>query len=327
MAETSKIEWTDATFNPWIGCTKCSPGCENCYAERDFGPKSRHPMGGWGADEPRHWTSEANWKKPLAWNRKCERENRRMTVFCGSICDIADPEVSQIWFSDVIRLVLKTPNLNWLFLTKRPEELKRRLDDFYKYSLEYRFVIPNLWLGVTACNQEETKKVWTLLKTPAAGRFVSIEPMLGPIDLNKFELLCKAWSRRRPTLGTYLDWVICGGETGPKARPLHPDNVASLRDQCQSTETPFFFKQWGEWSPWAPMKNGVYDLCSGITLAPDGTIYRGGDLTYPGGPRRGEAYRAGHDKANLTSMYRIGKAAAGCLLDGKEYKEFPEALK
>ena len=330
MAETTKIEWCDATFNPWIGCSKCSPGCDNCYAERMF----RRGLFGkfeWGNGQ-RARTSEENWKHPIRWNRKCERNRTRMSVFAGSLCDIGDTDSDYVWFFDFMCLIVKTPYLDWLLLTKRPESLKNRINYFYKeYWGTRNNIIPNLWVGVTVCNQEEAKKVWTLLDIPAIGRFVSVEPMLGPVDLNKLDLLCATWIRGGATIGRYLDWVICGGETGPNARPMHPDWVRNLRNQCQGeyAQTPFFFKGWGEWSPSAPLKNGVYDLDSASIVSVDGTVFDPSSLTYPDGKRRMEAYNI--RPFNGTSMYRVGKKVAGCELEfgsafQKEYKEFPKQL-
>lgn len=324
MAENTKIEWCDHTFNPWIGCTKVSTGCENCYAERDFG--QRKHFAEWGSGKPRRRTSEANWKKPLAWNRKAEKENRRFNVFCGSLCDVFDEEVPERWRCDLFRLVRETKNLNWLFLTKRPEIMTTY------FIWGYDKPLPNLWLGVSVCNQKEVKKVWTLLETPAVGRFVSVEPMLGKINFRwKDHFLSQQLRQSLITRGfrneldvlKMLDWIICGGETGPNARPLHPDWVRSLRDQCEAAEVPYFFKQWGEWSPLAPLKNGTFDLDSAMAVAEDGTVYDPLDIAFPDGKRRGEAY----DKSNFHSMYRVGKAAAGCEIDGKEWKQVPEKLK
>lgn len=339
MAKRTKIEWCDATFNPWVGCTKISPACENCYAERDFGHR-RH-FAEWGPGKPRRKTSEAYWKKPLRWNRKAEHEGTRLKVFCGSLCDIGDLEAPAEWFDETMNLVTNTPNLTWLFLSKRPETLKERLASFGKRYLPNTlpgcdaakglmpWPLPNLWIGVTTENQKMAdKRIPILLNTPAIGRFVSIEPILGEIDFNQWMIDDRHYMARCPRCdwigssrhcgsGDYwpqdgcecpecgyecdnlpgdrkIDWVILGGETGPNARPLNPHWVRTIRDQCQRCEVPFFFKQWGEFE--YQLRQGV---CAGMTY---------------------------HDIQYYEPIF-VGKQKAGCLLDGREHKEFPEGLK
>lgn len=207
MAETTGIAWTDSTFNPWIGCTKVSPGCDHCYAEA---LDKRHRWGGethWGVGKPRRRTSPSNWRKPLTWQRHAENGllpdgktphgGRRPRVFCASLADVLDKEVPDEWRWDLVALVKATPGLDWLFLTKRIGLAREKpwLTDH-----------PNVWIGATIVNQEEADRdVPKLLDTPAAKRFVSYEPALGPVDWRKYP---------------GIDWIIVGGEStqGAKAR-------------------------------------------------------------------------------------------------------------
>lgn len=239
MGENSKIEWCDHTFNPWIGCTKVSPACVNCYAEtytrRVGGPE-------WGKGKPRRRTTDANWRKPFAWNRKAEGAAVRPKVFCSSLADVFDAEVPAEWRKDLWSLIAMTPNLDWLLLTKRPENIARMLPGGWGDGWA------NVWLGTTVENQAQAnRRVPVLLAADAAKHFLSCEPLLGSLDLGRVleNLPPNYWF----TWLDLLDWVICGGESGPGARPIDPDWVRSLRDQCRETDVPFLFKQWGEWHP------------------------------------------------------------------------------
>lgn len=189
-------------------------------------------------------------------------------------------------------------------------------------------VLPNVWLGVSVENQRwADQRIPLLLQTPAAVRFLSCEPLLGPIRLDRwigFPRLTpdgKHWESVDSPPS--ISWVIVGGESGSGARPMHPDWARTIRDQSVAAGVPYFFKQWGEWSPLAPMRDGVFDFRNGHVLADDGTLYRAEDLSYPDGPRWGEATRAHHDRANLTAMYRVGRKAAGRELDDRVWSEFP----
>lgn len=253
MGENSKIAWCDHSFNSWIGCTKVSPACLNCYAEaygRRFGVE-------WGPGKPRKRTSEANWKKPLAWDRKAAKLGIRYRVFCASLADVFDPEVPGEWRYDLFALTVQTPNLDWLLLTKRAKEMRAYM--MALTSCAGGKTLPNVWLGVTAENQEQADiRIPSLLATPAAKRFVSIEPMLGPVDLPEKWLgphspeYHEKWGRCNcPS----LDWVICGSESGPKRRHFDVDWPRSLRDQCQAAGVAFFFKQ----GPGGPPPKGVIE--------------------------------------------------------------------
>lgn len=257
MGENSKIAWTDHTFNPWIGCARVSAECKNCYAET---MDARYQFGGrinWGKTAPRHRTGEANWRKPLAWNRAAEAAGVRRRVFCASLADVfedrrdLDPMRDDLW-----ELIRQTPNLDWLLLTKRPEMIphlglmgvgrcqcedsdssfdpgivKSSNGDHWHARCQWP---DNVWLGTSVGHPDTVHRIDTIRPLWASVRFLSCEPLLddlGPLDL------------------TGIDWVICGGESGPNARPIDPEWVRDLRDQCQSAGVPFFFKQWGGNTP------------------------------------------------------------------------------
>lgn len=220
--EDSKIEWTDHTLNPWIGCTKISPGCRNCYAAAQ---NRRYRGDNWGPDKPRRLLGADNWKKPMRWNRRAAREGTRMRVFCGSMCDVFDEagpadERLRLW-----ALIRATTHLDWLLLTKRPENIASMLPP------DWGEGYPNIWLGTTVENAEmAAKRIPILRALPATVRFLSVEPLLGPIeDLDPVG----------------IDWVIAGGESGPAARPMTLEWARSIRDQCVRADVAFFFKQWG----------------------------------------------------------------------------------
>lgn len=250
MGETT-IEWADYTFNPWLGCTKVSPACDHCYAE-SWARRTGQPDLWAGT---RKLTSASNWAQPLKWDRKAAADGVRRRVFCASLADVFDNQVTQGWRQDLWALIADCVHLDWLLLTKRPQNIMKMLPGSCAVQI-YGANWPwhHVWLGTTAENQEEAdRRIPILLATPAAVRFVSLEPVLGPIDLSRWTTdqaryaeYCDAVGGPQPKL-TILDWVIVGGESGPKARPMHPDWVRSIRDQCRSSCVPFLFKQWGEW--------------------------------------------------------------------------------
>ncbi|AJG19020.1 phage Gp37/Gp68 family protein [Cupriavidus basilensis] len=295
MSETTKIEWTDATFNPWIGCTKVSPACDHCYAEVSTPARALGVT--WGAKEDRHRTSAANWKLPHRWNAQHDAffatHGRRRRVFCASLADVFDNAVSAQWRFDLLRLIVETPNLDWLLLTKRIGNAAEMLEQAMRALTVGREgwrdnYLPNVWLGATICNQEEADRdIPKLLAVPASVRFLSMEPLLGPVDLRMW--MRAAWRGPLP-----IGWVIVGGESGAGARPMHPDWARSLRDQCAAAGVAFLFKQWGEWL--GPGQDGSHD----------------------------------HDPIELNasdSPARVGKKAAGRLLDGAQHDGFPEATR
>jgi len=226
MAENSKIEWCDHTFNPWIGCQKVSPGCDHCYAEAMM--DKRYGRVKWGPHGERKRTSEDNWKKPLVWAKRAN--GHRSRVFCASLADWLDNRVPREWRSDLGRLIEATPRLDWLLLTKRPENYEKlapcRLDK----------IPANVWLGVTCEDQPHYERRWGVLSRPrisATFKFVSYEPALGPLTL-----------QHQPG-ESVPDWIICGGESGPGARRMKPAWVGALREECADLNIPFFMKQIG----------------------------------------------------------------------------------
>ena len=331
MAENTAIEWCDHTFNPWEGCQKVGPGCDNCYAEaRDL-----RFTGGthWGPNAPRRLTSQANWAKPIKWNREAAASGIRPRVFCASLADVFDNAVDPAWREDLWRLIAATPNLDWLLLTKRPSNIGKMLPTFAHWGNGW----PNVWLGCTVVNQGEADRdIPKLLQIPAAVRFLSIEPMLGPIDLtwafaDARTGCCHVCGFRTNTLNGKcpndgsaifddigIDWVIVGGESGPHARPMHPDWARSLRDQCAAAGVPFLFKQWGEWGH-ALQMNGVTAVAN--APAKDGFYAHPARYRVHGGPYDGQCFES-HAEDHL--LLRIGKKAAGRLLDGVEHNGFPE---
>lgn len=272
MSANSRIEWCDHTFNPWIGCTKVSPACDHCYAE--VSTPSRALGVAWGAGQPRRRTSPSNWSLPLRWNAQAEafhaQHGRRQRVFCASLADVFDNEVPSAWRQSLMSLIARTPDLDWLLLTKRIGNAARMLSDASMHDAllltanDQPRLLPNVWIGATICNQTEADRdIPKLLATPARVRFLSIEPLLGPVDLAAAYLPCPNAEDivMDPETGSYeccrrcdytgigdemgVDWVIVGGESGTNARPMHPDWARGLRDQCAAAGVPFFMKQMG----------------------------------------------------------------------------------
>lgn len=320
MSENTKIEWADHTFNPWVGCTKVSPACDHCYAE-SWAKRSGSVQ--WGGERRR--TTPANWKLPLKWNAQAEREGRRFRVFCASLADVFDNQVPQEWRDDLFALIRSTPHLDWLLLTKRIGNTAKMIEQAVDAQPELLWKWPwfNVWIGATICNQEEADRdIPKLLAVPATKRFLSIEPLLGPVDLTGEYLKAKLGeypfkglsSAHRTQLIDLLDWVIVGGESGPKARPMHPDWARSLRDQCQAAGVPFMFKQWGEWGPtWTE----AHDHLGGFPVDPAGGHSIAGTRVVV---RR---FANGDVREALWPIQRHGKKAAGRLLDGREWNEVP----
>ena len=336
MSENSKIEWTDHTFNPWEGCQKVGPGCDHCYAETRNARFAGGTAINWGPGAPRRRTSPANWRKPLQWNAHADaffaEHGRRQRVFCASLADVFDNAVDPSWRADLFDLIEKTPNLDWLLLTKRignvmpmlSETAQRRFD---LECIEAPRLPDNVWLGATIVNQEEADRdIPKLLASPARVRFLSMEPLLGPVDIRSYMWpVCGWWKgpynsyREAKAAGAecglkrqalvsahacFIDWVIVGGESGHGARPMHPDWALSLRDQCAAAGVPFLFKQHGEWMP-ADRDRGT------VTLR-----FESADET---GPRQPDW----HEWPDGQIAARVGKKAAGRLLDGRTHDEFP----
>lgn len=340
MADRSKIEWTDATWNIVNGCSVLSPGCTNCYAMRLAGWLKKNDPSRAGLTEPSKtgpvWTGEVRWNAkqeelPLRWRRP-----RR--VFVAAHGDIFHENVPTEWLDRIWAIMKLAENHSFQVLTKRPKRMRLYLSDpelperiAQRCLIEgrnmrpgapcwqgdrwrdagqgvvvpARWPLPNVHLGVSAEDQvRANERVPELLQTPAAFRFVSLEPLLGPVDLARVEFMpgnsaymidaryvCEGYQA--------LNWVIAGGESGLRARPMEIGWVRALRDQCAATGTPFFFKQWGEWAPF-----------------PDDDF------------RYGEhGYGSRADKVDVKRrMYRLGKRAAGRMLDGREHNELPPMI-
>lgn len=316
MGADTRIEWADHSFNAWTGCTRVSPGCDNCYAAAQA---KRNPstFGSWEPGGARKRTSAAYWDQPRRWNAKAEREGRRVRVFCASMADVFDSKADPAWREDLWALIHDTPHLDWLLLTKRPQNIAKMLpgSDGRGPSDYSRGVWgegwPNVWLGTTAENQAEAeRRIPHLLAVPAAKRFLSCEPLLGPVDL-------KPWFRNDYPSGYYLSgngihWVITGGESGPNARPSNPQWFRDLRDQCATAGVPFFFKQWGEWFPAELEDTG------------EGRMQMSPDVDHDPQADRWEFSPKPHRRlSDGTGMGRIGKQHTGRLLDGREHNEVP----
>lgn len=342
MSTNTKIEWTDHTFNPWEGCQKVGPGCDHCYAETRNARFGGGQAVNWGPGAPRRRTSASNWELPKRWNAQAAafmaQHGRRQRVFCASLADVFDNAVDSEWRQDLANLILDTPNLDWLLLTKRIGNAGRMLGEMFLDGTP-----DNLGIGATITSQPEADRdITKLLTVPARMRFLSMEPLLGPVNLwlptrrwensagdascdhccngdrcddpTHYERGRPEWKIRCPYCrgtgnGNPIDWVIVGGESGPGARPMHPQWARDLRDQCAAAGVPFLFKQWGEWVPRGPESMGypLVDDVPRVRLTDLGE--NGGDLAAEGG--------------NHIWMQRAGKKAAGRLLDGSQHDGFP----
>jgi protein gp37 len=342
VGANSKIEWTHHTFNPWMGCTKVAAGCEHCYAEA---LTKRTGLVKWGPSGTREVTSERYWLQPLKWNREAEVAGERRRVFCASLADVFEDWTQPIAVGDgylelddvrreLFALIDDTPQLDWLLLTKRPENIRRmmvehclqkvpghvRQNEGDGYKIRRR---ENVWLGTSIAEQQDAdRNIPELLKCRdlASVLFLSCEPLLGPVDLTPW-LVCAC----KPT-GECCDlcltggpqWVIVGGESGPGARPMHPAWAWNLRNQCNAAEVPFFFKQWGEWLPLDSYRFEVHG--SDFDRHPTA-------MMLPNGLRDDEVTREACFAAQSlpTSFARVGKKAAGRELDGRTWDELPAA--
>lgn len=329
MGDKSRVEWTEATWNPMSGCSKVSEGCRNCYAESmaarfggagqpyegliHYPEPTRHAAGQWNGQVR---VSEDAMRTPQRWTRP-----RR--IFVNSMSDLFHEAVSFEDVAKVFGVMAACPQHTFQILTKRPARMqaffawlkakgdaphpidKTRIGErmvalmaqFDLVNIEHRFgpwPLPNVWLGVSVEHQAAAdERIPLLQEVPAALRWVSVEPLLGPINL-------------APYTGT-LDWVVAGGESGPHARPMHPEWVSGLRDQCRAAAVPFLMKQWGEWAPGTSLDgNFVHALYGGP------------------GFRSRAAGRDTHDFGHGYMAVRIGKKAAGRLMDGRIEDAYPE---
>lgn len=315
----SKIEWTNETWNPIIGCTKISPGCDNCYAEimafrlmhMPYTSYYQNVLKDNGESHPHKFRNLPKWngkthfvksqlEKPLKWKKP------RMVFVC-SMGDLFHESVPFIEIDSIFSIMSDNDQHTYQILTKRPDRMREFFywkSDWYGKKWQPK---DNIWFGVTAENQEQANiRIPVLLKIPAAVRFVSIEPMLSPIDISNYLKVINesGWHDfGGPFSGrNKLDWVICGGESGHKARPMHPDWVRSLRDQCKAAEVPFFFKQWGEWMPTEDFVDNLKEL---IKKHPEAQIL--------------DCFKF-EDELRIT---KLRKKYTGRLLDGVEHNEMP----
>lgn len=337
MGEATSISWCDSTWNAWIGCQKVGPGCDHCYAET---LNNRFGGGNWGPHAQRRRTSVGNWDEARLWQRTADafvrRHGHRRRVFCGSMMDIADNAVPIEWAHAAFSLMEECDGLNWLPLTKRIRNIGKRVPDHWTRRGGWP---KHVGLMITVVNQEEADRdIPVLLEQmgeytiPWVG--LSMEPLLGPVDLTPHlygratrcsdcpadgDCCCGYDTRRTLTGEPYIGWVIAGGESGKDARPMHPNWARFLRDQCATAGVPFHKKQWGEWAPYDPES----------PVAPLAFVDLDGNEKHD--PTKGDLRRA-IEQAHQTGsepwalMQRIGKKAAGRLLDGIEYNGLPEAL-
>jgi protein gp37 len=234
MAKDSRIEWTHHTFNPWWGCVKVSAACDHCYAET-WAKRLGEQV--WGASSGRRFFGDAHWNEPIKWDKEAAAQKTRRRVFCASMGDVFENRKDLVEHRlRLLQLIEATPNLDWLLLTKRIHLVRKQLPKGYELP-------KNVWLGATVENQEAAdKRIKYLLEFESPSvRFLSCEPMLGPIDLRKY--------LKRPKGGTKLDWVIAGGESGYGSRPMDPAWPKALQEQCSKAKVAFHFKQWGHWAP------------------------------------------------------------------------------
>ena len=254
MSEKSNIAWTSSTFNPWIGCTKVSPGCDGCYAEA---LDHRMQFGGathWGAGVPRYRTKDSNWRKPLEWNKKAAASGAPWRVFCASLADVFDNEVPSEWRTDLWNLIDATPNLSWLLVTKRIANAHRMVPIHWYHREAFP---PNVRILITVCNQEEADRdIPRLLAVPCKNG-ISYEPALGPVDWtpwlrdgvpSKEQIDCERGAHYLRHGSPRLDWIIVGGESaqaGHTARPFNHAWARSTIEQCKASGVPVFVKQLG----------------------------------------------------------------------------------
>ena len=291
MGDRTKIEWTEATWNPITGCTKVSPGCDHCYAEaiaERFRGTPAYPKGFELTLRPDRLNLPRRWTKP------------RM-IFVNSMFDLFHADVPLDYLSQVWGVMVRCPRHTFQVLTKRAERMERALGPrgigFYAVDGPVPCPQPNVWLGVSVESPAYYSRIRHLQRTPAAVRFLSCEPLLAALpDL--------------PLEG--IDWVIVGGESGSGARPMHPDWVRGIRDQCVAAGVPFFFKQWGRFvSPEFIDTAGWDDVLAnegGVTIWPDGRLAQG---------------QHGNCMDGSEVVWAVGKKVAGYELDGVEWHQMP----
>lgn len=368
MADKTKIEWTDATWNPITGCAVVSPGCTNCYAMKLAGTRLKHHPSRKGLTVDSKagpvWTGEIRFNEQ--WLDQPMRWQKRRRIFVCAHGDLFAEGVTVGMLDRIFAIMGLCPHHTFQVLTKRPERMRAYIASLGDGKspdrvTEAAFTIgqsvrvhrgsggmcerplPNVWLGVSVEDQKRAdERIPLLLETPAARRFISAEPLLGRIELKnicclrdeafiRFDALtAEAWVENSESASAYcneadgitkLDWVIAGGESGPGARPMHPEWVRAIRDQCAASDTAFFFKQWGEWAP----NVGAVD---GWKISDDPEISRYEHLEWDG-KSWGAPFRpmwCDWDNLDETQVVsRIGKKQAGRLLDGRNHGAMPNS--
>lgn len=300
MADKSKIEWTDATWNPAVGCTKVSPGCDHCYAEgvvnRFAGTSPAFPT----TFDVVNVRSDRFLTQPLRWGKP-------RLVFVNSLSDLFHADVSDEFIAEVWAVMAACPQHVFQLLTKRHGRMRSLLSSprwpellvsraHWPRDVDPELPLPNVWLGVSVEDQTWARtRLPALMDTPAAVRWVSAEPLLGPLDL-------ALWLYRIPEPTTpVLDWVVVGGESGPGARPMHPAWARQIRDECEDAGVPFLFKQWGAYVE----DTATFPSRAAVSVPP-------GPMGYP--PGEGPA---------TVRMLKLGKHDAGRLLDGCTWDGYP----
>lgn len=317
MGKGSDIEWCDHSFNPWWGCMKIGPGCDNCYAA-----SFAHRMGLdiFGAGKPRRYFGEKHWQQPLLWNDEAARSGRRARVFCLSMGDFFDNAADADIRRRTWELIRATPHLDWIIVTKRIGNTASMLPPDWGMGYD------NVWLLLTVTDQRELDRdIWKLLAIPAAVRGLSAEPLLEPISFNShfYDV-----AGETVTLLSLLDWVIIGGESGARARPMLADWALRLVAECDAEGVALFFKQWGEWMPWRMMTPAQWAAlghndANRLNMAE----WTGGAWEQCRRERRSNGF-GGKAKQLVTyggpaAMARIGRKIAGAEIHGELRRAWP----
>lgn len=333
----SKIEWTDKTLNPFVGCTKISPACDECYAlKMAYRLKRMYKSNGnkslekyfYVVSDDKKWNNGVSWIDESVLDRK-KLGKKGNKIFIGSMTDLFHPAVDEQWLDIIFQFVIDNPDHIFQILTKRPVRMKQYFDAYYAMHTKFsaKKPIPNLWVGVTVENQQYADdRIPLLLETPAAIRFISCEPLLGRIDFSsEFHSYLTGFTTTMSGAGggipfethistNKLDWVIIGGETGHKARPMHPDWLIGMVYECIDSNVPVFFKSWGEWhngSYFGRKYKQLYVLNNGLTCDPKDSICRDRMPTEEWNELRAHV------------MTKTGKKLSGNKIDKVEYLEFP----
>lgn len=364
MADNSKIEWTEATWNPITGCSVTSPGCKHCYAMRLAGGRMKNHPSRIGLTQPTDagpvWTGEVRFNEqwlgdPLRWRRP------RMIFVCAH-SDLFHEDVPDEWIDRIFAVMAMCEDHTFQVLTKRPQRMREYVCDVMKNQssfnriadaavriaespcasslVEERMADPldNVWLGVSVEDQKRAdERIAPLLNTPAAIRWISAEPLLGPIDFNALSDSCENLNaltglRENPfgdvvsrRFGTKLDWVVVGGESGPGARPMHPHWAENVIRDCTAADVPLHFKQWGAWVPALQFPPGIDDDPEQSRFA--SVVWDGSGWDETNGAwddcEQWRIAERGDDPEQ--QMFRVGKGLAGRTIGGVVHDGFPEA--